>query len=243
MLDESQVDGVSPHNAHEVPQIQSSEIVSGRKIGSLRNSFAAATPEIRTLLGVEHGKPDTHFIGVFGSCVTGKANERSDIDGYLFYKRTETTPSEQHLDYDLAHTFDSPAQSLLGYPEGHKPPNPQGLEDIEAHDITRLPQVIAKNGRVDLRKLREIAILFSPVTIGDEQFITDTKNAIREALIKRTGKPYDSSRYGDHQKHVYGDFEDYQGNGDLTWKLVQEEYRKYFEKELEPLAEKESDIK
>jgi len=211
---------------------EQSKIVSEQKIEALRTSFTNASPEIRSLLGVQEGLPDTHFVGIFGSCATERAQVQSDIDGLLFYQRTTITPTTPYLDYDLSHTFDSPNQSVFEYPEGHKPPNPEGLEEIEAHDITDLPRIIADNGIVNARRLKEIAVLFFPVMLGEDTVITATRDALREAIDRRTGKPYDSSRYGDHKYSVYGNFEDHQGNGELTWKLVKQEYRRLFKREL-----------
>jgi hypothetical protein len=217
--------------------------VAQEKINNLSHSFEAARPQMRTLLGLQEGVADSFFLGTFGSCVSengARATENSDIDGYLFYNTTANTPENPYLNYDLAQCFDSPAQSLFGYPQGRKPPNPEGKEDIEAHDLTSLAALISGNYPVEPRRLREIATAFSPVCIGDPTVINKIRNNIVQAMQKRTGRWYkepEQISYGipPQKDPAYGAFNDFQADGKKTWEIVAKEYSRLFKKDLVPI--------
>lgn len=222
---------------------QITESVAQRKIGSLRDSLDRAKPNIRSLLGIQEGADDAFAIGVFGSCVKGTATDKSDIDGYLFFARNTNTPPNDDLPYDLSHTFDSPAESLFGYPTGHKPPNPEGKEDIEAYDITTLVEEISKNDYLPPKKIEELAILFSPQVVGNVEWLTEIREKVLEAIRQRSGRTYSDPEngrlralrgiaFGRIDVKGYGQFEDFVADGQTTWRIVQNEYQKLFDEEL-----------
>jgi len=219
------------------------ETVAQGKIRSLRDSLEDAKPDIRSLLHIQEETADTFAIGVFGSCVKGNATETSDIDGYLFFARNADTPSSSELTYDLVHTFDSPAESLFGHPAGHKPPNPEGKEDIEAHDATNLVEEIAGNDYLLPERLKELAILFSPQVMGNIEWLAQIREKILEAVRQRSGRSFsdpENARLralrgivtGRIDAKSYGQFEDFVADGQTTWTIVQNEYQKLFNQEL-----------
>jgi predicted nucleotidyltransferase len=102
-------------SADQTNSVESSQEISNKKIEDLKKKFDEARPKLRELLGIKDGEPDTFFIGVFGSTVSGKAREESDVDGYLFYQRGKNT-STTTISYDLEQCFDSPSSSIFGVP-------------------------------------------------------------------------------------------------------------------------------
>ena len=238
--------GLTP-NEEVIPQTETSESIdyAQQKIDAFRKHFEQIRPEIRRILGLEGGEPDTFFVGLFGSTVKNEANEDSDVDGYLYFAASPTARMDMNLGYKLVHgtsedarIFDTSAQSLFGHPAGTIPPSVDGQEDIEPHDITSLSEIIATNGPLSDSRLKEIAIIFSPVVVGNEAFVQQLRSTILAAINKRVGSPFNmkllqNKREGwDYLPSEIPKFQNDTYPGLPTWKAIQEQYLSLFKQPL-----------